>query len=608
MELSDSLIRVPYEQINKSFRLVQKQLTKQLLNFLQRLAENRNSLQSEDTDRQYTLMSLLDAFEDQVVLMRDTLHQHSKEQEKSIDCCIQRLHYLEVLQKELVKEKDVNYADFELFISGDGTKESTSQISDPEQSITKSQSLLNYRLITDYMLCCGYMESADVLRTTKDIKHLVDYEIHIELQGILRDLQSCKLTNAINWCLANGSRLRRLNPPCMMTFQLRMQEFIELVRIKDKLKAIEYAQELLTPLVFLQEDKVKREVATRELQEAMATLAYEDVEKCGIDSYRELFSLKRWQLLRENFRKTFWRVYGMSDPPLLFVALHSGLSSLNTRTCKQIRRDRARQALEVMQKEEKKQKRHRLKSKHTNSPANSKNSVEKEYGPRSLARTENGGSCDDRLEETGNGGFEDALSLYEYCPSSKRNRERRLMRKLKDTAIKKKEKKRTWRLHASEDRFTNVSLRRLMKSGTTKIDLIRKVKCEGIARTRNSSKNTRHDILARSFASIPDCPTCSDIGGKLCESIPLALRPHSRLICRITGTVMNEHNPPIVLPNGYVYSHNAITRLMISGDRKMLSSTKDTTKKWSELPTGKIICVETNQEYLLSELRPVYIL
>lgn len=436
----------------------------------------------------------------------------------------------------------------------------------------------------------------------------MDYETHTELQNILQDLQNHKLANAINWCLANGSRLRRLKPPSIMEFQLRMQEFIELVRLKDKLKAVEYAQELLTPLLFLQEDKMEREVAARELQEAMATLAYEDPEKCGFDSYRDLFSCKRWQLLRENFRKTFWRVYGMSDPPLLLVALHAGLSSLNTRTCQQIRRDRTLYALDIMQKAEKKHRRHRLKSKHTSIIANTtKARIKEQHSAQQKNEGEN--PCKDTLEDTKIGSRGNAFALYlENSPSSKRIRERRLMRMLKKSSLKKKEQIRTWRLNASEDLCTNISLLRPMKSDIPEIELMRKLNCEIIPRVIRSSGASRYHDLARAFASIPYCPTCSEIGGKLCESIPFALRPHSRLICRITGTVINEHNPPIVLPNGYVYSHNAITRLMISGDRTLLSSTKGEIKKWSELPTGKIICLETNQEYLLSELKPVYII
>lgn len=31
---------------------------------------------------------------------------------------------------------------------------------------------------------------------------------------------------------------------------------------------------------------------------------------------------------------------------------------------------------------------------------------------------------------------------------------------------------------------------------------------------------------------------------------------NSRLVCKISGEVMNENNPPMMLPNGYVYGYN----------------------------------------------------
>lgn len=31
---------------------------------------------------------------------------------------------------------------------------------------------------------------------------------------------------------------------------------------------------------------------------------------------------------------------------------------------------------------------------------------------------------------------------------------------------------------------------------------------------------------------------------------------NSRLVCKISGDVMNENNPPMMLPNGYVYGYN----------------------------------------------------
>ena len=45
---------------------------------------------------------------------------------------------------------------------------------------------------------------------------------------------------------------------------------------------------------------------------------------------------------------------------------------------------------------------------------------------------------------------------------------------------------------------------------------------------------------------------------KLAEQLPWSKHVHSKLICAITHDLMNEHNPPMVLPNGAVYSQKAV--------------------------------------------------
>ena len=47
----------------------------------------------------------------------------------------------------------------------------------------------------------------------------------------------------------------------------------------------------------------------------------------------------------------------------------------------------------------------------------------------------------------------------------------------------------------------------------------------------------------------------------LAEGLPWAKHVHSKLVCAVTREVMNEHNPPMVLPNGAVYSQKAIEQL-----------------------------------------------
>lgn len=62
------------------------------------------------------------------------------------------------------------------------------------------------------------------------------------------------------------------------------------------------------------------------------------------------------------------------------------------------------------------------------------------------------------------------------------------------------------------------------------------------------------------------CPVCSKsasstvsgggggVIGKLAEQLPISHHVNSCIVCRVKGGIMNEDNPPLVLPNGMVYS------------------------------------------------------
>lgn len=52
------------------------------------------------------------------------------------------------------------------------------------------------------------------------------------------------------------------------------------------------------------------------------------------------------------------------------------------------------------------------------------------------------------------------------------------------------------------------------------------------------------------------CPVCSMPGQIIAPHLPSPARSSSKIKCRGSGEVMNHSNPPMVLPNGQVYSKN----------------------------------------------------
>lgn len=58
-----------------------------------------------------------------------------------------------------------------------------------------------------------------------------------------------------------------------------------------------------------------------------------------------------------------------------------------------------------------------------------------------------------------------------------------------------------------------------------------------------------------------NCPVCAPSLGSLAERLPFSHHINSCIVCRITGDMMDENNPPLVLPNGNVYSTKALQEI-----------------------------------------------
>jgi macrophage erythroblast attacher len=86
-----------------------------------------------------------------------------------------------------------------------------------------------------------------------------------------------------------------------------------------------------------------------------------------------------------------------------------------------------------------------------------------------------------------------------------------------------------------------------------------------------------------------NCPVCVPPYADLAAELPLSHHENSCIVCRITGQVMNENNPPMILPNGHVYSQKALQEMAIKSD-------------------GSITCPRTLQVYEYSQAKKVFIL
>ncbi|XP_028157101.1 E3 ubiquitin-protein transferase MAEA [Ostrinia nubilalis] len=83
------------------------------------------------------------------------------------------------------------------------------------------------------------------------------------------------------------------------------------------------------------------------------------------------------------------------------------------------------------------------------------------------------------------------------------------------------------------------------------------------------------------------CPACQPPLNALARTLPHAHCSHSRLVCRISGRPLNEHNQPMVLPNGQVYGEKAIKEMV---------------------KLGSIVCPKTKEVFSMKSVEKVYVM
>ncbi|OBS73949.1 hypothetical protein A6R68_15510, partial [Neotoma lepida] len=133
-----------------------------------------------------------------------------------------------------------------------------------------------------------------------------------------------------------------------------------------------------------------------------------------------------------------------------------------------------------------------------------------------------------------------------------------------------------WRMLIQQFRYDNYRLHQLGNSSVFTLTLqagLSAIKTPQCYKEDGSSKS-------------PDCPVCSRSLNKLAQPLPMAHCANSRLVCKISGDVMNENNPPMMLPNGYVYGYNSL-----------LSIRQD----------DKVVCPRTKEVFHFSQAEKVYI-
>ena len=67
------------------------------------------------------------------------------------------------------------------------------------------------RLLVDYLLRCGYSESAFALAEEKGIRELVDLDVFVQCYAIEQSLRRGSTTECLAWCLENRPAMKKMN-------------------------------------------------------------------------------------------------------------------------------------------------------------------------------------------------------------------------------------------------------------------------------------------------------------------------------------------------------------------------------------------------------------
>ncbi|ODM23566.1 Protein fyv10 [Aspergillus cristatus] len=293
--LDQPLLRLPHELARRNFKSVQRVVEREKENVLPALKDAaNNSLSGSHTPDQ--ALAALDAMISRMQGLKRKMENLQGEEKKVQDQSKKRIQHLESLH-QIPSLVDVKYDQW-------------------------SRTRLD-RLMVDHMLRSGYSESAKQLAQEKGIEDLVDINVFMQCQRIANSLRRGETKEALQWCGENKAGLKKSQ--YNLEFELRLQQYIEMIRTGDRKKLLEamvHAKKYLTPYM---------ETQSTEISHAAGLLAFPRDTKA--EPYRAMYSSTRWIHLAELFVRTHHELLSLPSRPLLHIALSAGLSALKTPSC-----------------------------------------------------------------------------------------------------------------------------------------------------------------------------------------------------------------------------------------------------------------------------------
>ncbi|KAJ8867091.1 hypothetical protein PR048_032953 [Dryococelus australis] len=358
--LEHPTLKVPYELLNKKFRAAQKQLDREVSHVQAAALELERGLHG-DLVQAGDISKLLGGMVERLqVLKRKCSVVMQKETVQADESISEELEAANVCKRRLEHLKE--------HAGGKSTNGSAGSI-----NLWRRRRL--DRMLVEYFLRRGYYGTATRLAHRSDLRDLTNIDVFLVSREVECSLARRETAKCLAWCHDNRSKLRKLKST--MEFNLRIQEFVELVRADRRMDAVRHARKYFSSF---------EEEQLQDVQHCMALLAFPvNTEYCdshvvGIQCrgqrnfmgnittfyevqlavfffnvryrivewrkmyrmqhgatthqellpYKELLDEKRWELLVEQFRQENYRLYQLASQSVFTVALQAGLSALKT--------------------------------------------------------------------------------------------------------------------------------------------------------------------------------------------------------------------------------------------------------------------------------------
>ncbi|XP_030764152.1 E3 ubiquitin-protein transferase MAEA isoform X1 [Sitophilus oryzae] len=297
--LEHPTLKVPYEILNKKFRTAQKSLDREVSHVQQGVGEVEKCLSSEGGVKAKDITNLLG----NSCGMVEKLHVLKRKADESI---LEELTAANVCKRRLEHLKE------------HATVTASNTVSTGTLNQWRKKRL--DRMVVEYFLRNGFYNAAIKLAERSEIKEYTNIDIFLNSREVEKSLASHETQKCLAWCHDNKSKLRKLKST--MEFNIRVQEFVELIRKDRRMDAIKHARKYFPS--FEDEHLVT-------IQKVMALLAFS--VGTTLPDYAVLFDMRRWDKLIEQFRQENYKLFQLSSQSVFTVTLQAGLSALKTPQC-----------------------------------------------------------------------------------------------------------------------------------------------------------------------------------------------------------------------------------------------------------------------------------